>query len=69
MHRTTVYIPNDLRARVKRVAEEQGRSEADVIRAALTEYTSRERPRPRAPLFSVEPIEDFDEALRGFGEE
>jgi predicted transcriptional regulator len=69
MHRTTVYIPDDLRARVKRVAEEQGRSEADVIRAALAEYTSRERPRPRAALLSVEPIEDFDEALRGFGEE
>jgi Arc/MetJ-type ribon-helix-helix transcriptional regulator len=50
MRKTTVYLPDELKARLERVAGEQKRSEADVIRAALDEYTSRERPRPRVPL-------------------
>ncbi len=71
MMKTTVYLPDALKARVERIAREQGRSEADVIRTALEEYTARERPRPRLPLFErgeVEPIDDFDEAMKGFGE-
>jgi len=50
MHKTTIYLPAHLRARVKRLAQDQGRSEADVIRTALEEYTERERPRPTLPL-------------------
>jgi hypothetical protein len=69
MKKTTVYLPDALKLRVERVAKEEGRSEADVIRAALKEYTDRERPRPRFPLFSMPPIEDWDEAMRGFGQD
>jgi Arc/MetJ-type ribon-helix-helix transcriptional regulator len=51
MRKTTVYLPDELKAQLERCAREQGRSEAEVIRAALSEYTARNgRPRPRLPL-------------------
>jgi hypothetical protein len=72
MHKTTVYLPDDLKTRVTRVAKEQQRSEADVIRTALAEYTTRERPTPRLPLArggkATNDAERVDELLeRGFG--
>jgi hypothetical protein len=68
MRKTTVYLPEPLLVRVKRVARDRAVSEAEVIRSALEEYTEHERPRPRFPLFSAPPIKDWDEAMRGFGE-
>ena len=51
MRKTTVYLPDALKRRLERCAREQGRSEADVIRAALDEYTARNgRRRPQLPL-------------------
>ena len=73
MRKTTVYLPDALKARIERVAQEQQCSEADVIRTALEEYTSRERPRPRLPLFEegfgeTNIAERVDEILaEGFG--
>lgn len=69
--KTTLYLPDELKARVERVAEETRRSEADVIRTAIDQYTNAPRPRPRFPLFESlgEPITDWDEAMRGFGED
>jgi Arc/MetJ-type ribon-helix-helix transcriptional regulator len=71
MRKTTVYLPDELKTRLERVASEQNRSEADVIRTALAEYTGRERPRPKVPLFRSlgEPIAHrVDEILAdGFG--
>jgi Ribbon-helix-helix protein, copG family len=69
MLKTTVYLTDDLKRRVERVAEDKSCSEAEIIRAALEEYTQHERPRPRFPLFSAPPIEDWDEAMRGFGKD
>jgi hypothetical protein len=69
MVKTTIYLPDELKRRVERLARERNTSEAEVIRAALDEYTVREQPRLRLPLFSAEPIEDFDEAMKGFGED
>jgi hypothetical protein len=72
MLKTTVYLTPDLKARLERVAAERGQSEADVIRTALEAFTIREIPRPRLPLYSageVAVIEDWDEALKGFGED
>ncbi len=69
MLKTTVYLTPDLKARLEGLSSRSGRSEADIIRAALLEFTAREAPRPRIPLFSVEPIEDWDEAMKGFGED
>jgi Arc/MetJ-type ribon-helix-helix transcriptional regulator len=52
MVKTTVYIPEPLKERVRRVAAEESRSEAAVIRDALEAYTAaKERPRPTLPLF------------------
>lgn len=67
-----MYLPEGLKRRLQHVARAQGRSEADVIRAALDEFTAaQERPRPKLPLFSSlgEPVIDFDEAMKGFGED
>lgn len=52
MVKTTVYLPEALKEKVGLVAAREGRSEADVVRAALEEYTSaRAHPRPTLPLF------------------
>lgn len=73
MRKTTVYLPDDLKLRLERAAGDNGLSEAELIRAAIDEYTrAHVRPRPRLPLFSsgeVAVITDWDEAMRGFGED
>ena len=72
MRKTTVYLPDALKRRLERTARERKCSEADVIRSALEEFTAGARARPRLPLFqsgAVAPIDDFDEALKGFGED
>ena len=72
MKKTTVYLPDDLKAALGRAAAEKGRSEAELIRKAVEELVRGcERPRPRLPLFSSgDPTlaERVDEELRGFGE-
>jgi Arc/MetJ-type ribon-helix-helix transcriptional regulator len=73
MVKTTIYLPEPLKERVRRAAAEQRRSEAAVIRDALEQYTAdRERPRPRLPLFKSigdsSLAERVDEILaEGFG--
>ncbi len=47
--KTTVYMSESVKERVERVAARERRTEADVIRAALTAYVA-ERQRPRLPL-------------------
>lgn len=73
MKRTTVYLPDDLKAALERTAAAQGSSEAEVIRSALSAATAEQaHPRPRLPLFdSGDPTlaERVDDALAaGFGE-
>jgi Arc/MetJ-type ribon-helix-helix transcriptional regulator len=69
MHKTTVYLPDELKRAIERVATETRRSEADVIRAALEDYTTRTRPRPRAGTFAHGSLANrVDELLNeGFG--
>jgi plasmid stability protein len=72
MKKTTVYLPEDLKAALERAAAAQGRSEAELIRDAVRDLTrGLEPPRPRLPLFSSgDPTlaERVDEELaRGFG--
>lgn len=71
MEKTTVYLPEGLQQRIKRVAARKRISEAAVIRAALEHYTTTiERPRPRTALYETgAPIADWDAALEGFGEQ
>jgi hypothetical protein len=67
MKKTTVYLPDDLKQRLEQRALGEQRSEADVIRDALAAYVGDAAPRPTLPLFEGPPIDDFDEALSGFG--
>ena len=72
MKKTTVYLPEDLKSALGRVAAERGRSEAELIREAVRELIrNSEPPRPRLPLFSSgDPTvaRRFEEELHGFGE-
>lgn len=73
MKRTTVYLPDELKAALERTAAAQGRSEAEVVRTALASATSGHAyPSPRLPLFASDDptlAEHVDEALGdGFGE-
>jgi uncharacterized protein len=48
--KTTVYLPESLKAQVERVARDRRTSEAEVIRTAIELYTTTgARPRPRLP--------------------
>lgn len=72
MHKTTVYLTDELRATLTRLSREHGRSEAELIREAIGALArSLEAPEPRLPLFrgSGSPVaERIDEELDGFGE-
>lgn len=69
MEKTTVYLPDDLRDAVKRVARQRGVPEAEVIRESIWAAVGTNRPRPRGGLFSGAPIADrADEHFAGFGE-
>lgn len=73
MKRTTIYLPDELKAALERTATAEGHSEAEIVRAALTAATATHAyPPPRLPLFdSGDPTlaERVDEELaRGFGE-
>jgi ribbon-helix-helix CopG family protein len=53
MKKTTVYLPEDLKFALGRLATERGRSEAELIREAIRDLVQdTEPPRPRLPLFS-----------------
>jgi Ribbon-helix-helix protein, copG family len=70
MEKTTVYLPDDLKAQLKRTALLRGVSEATVIRDAIRVAVKEDRPRPRGGLFAgSEPIaERAEELLDGFGD-
>jgi len=72
MEKTTVYLPDELKAALRRTSRATGRSEAELIREGIGLVTGRHRiAEPRLPLFtSSEPMlaERVDEALKGFGE-
>jgi hypothetical protein len=70
MEKTTLYLPPELKAAVKRVASERGISEAEVIRESLRSTLGPARPAPRGGLFaSGAPIARLaDQHLAGFGE-
>ncbi|MEE4274118.1 MAG: CopG family transcriptional regulator [Thermoanaerobaculales bacterium] len=73
MVKTTVYLPEDLKASLGRVAAERGRSEAELIREAVRALVGGDAPvRPKVPLVAA-PLGDpkaserVDELLEGFG--
>lgn len=70
MDKTTVYLPDELKAAVKRAARQRGVSEAQVIRESIRAAVSGAKPPPRGGLYAgSEPIaRRVDELLAGFGE-
>ena len=67
-HKTTIYLPDELKVLIEREAARRNCSEAQVIRDAVTAAVSR--PRPLAGFLDAEPIADrVDELLAGFGEQ
>ena len=72
MKRTTIYLPDGLKAALERTAAAQGRSEAEVVREALAAATEQfAYPPPTLPLFEsgdpslAERVDD--ELAAGFG--
>ena len=71
MHKTTVYLPDDLKAALERLAQGTGRSEAELIREGIRLAVARQE--PPIPtigiLVSDDPsfAERADEHLAGFG--
>ncbi len=41
MHKTTLYLPDDLKIEVKTVSKTEQRSEAEVMRNAIREYVDK----------------------------
>jgi hypothetical protein len=71
MRKTTLYLPDDLKRTLERVAKARSCSEADVVREAIGRLAREEQVRPSLPLFeSGQPdlAERADELLAGFGE-
>lgn len=74
MLKTTLYLPEELKASLERLAVEEARSEAEIVREALQKAVdSRLSPRPRIPLVESglgDPTvaERVDDLLSGFGQ-
>jgi Arc/MetJ-type ribon-helix-helix transcriptional regulator len=72
MKKTTVYLPQELKRALTRLARQRRCSEAELLREAVSRLASESHaPVPRLPLFrSTGPsiAEDVDRALEGFGQ-
>lgn len=67
IRKTTIYLPEELKAAVEREARRRGSSEAEVIRQAVAATVTA--PRPRAGFLDGEPFAArAGELLAGFGE-
>ena len=71
MTKTTVYLPDDLKRALKRLARQRRCSEAELLREAVTRLAGEaDAPAPRLPLFrstGASIAENVDGALEGFG--
>jgi hypothetical protein len=72
MRKTTLYLPDELKAELQRAALETGRAEADIIREGIQLALAQlPPPTPTIPLFTSDDphfAERVDEYLVGFGE-
>jgi hypothetical protein len=70
MVKTTVYLPEELKAALARTAAATGRSEADLIRDGIASIVAAQEPPEPRPLFSHGGLaRRVDELLEGFGED
>jgi hypothetical protein len=53
MRKTTLYLPDELKKRIEKVARTSGKSEADVIRDAISNAMAAGAPVPRIPLMAA----------------
>jgi len=73
MRKTTIYLPDELKKRIEKVARTSGKSEADVIREAINAATrDAGAPVPRIPLMArglgdATIAENVDALLESFG--
>lgn len=71
--KTTIYLPDELKRELERIAEAQGRSEADIIREGIRLAIDKcAPPMPTLWTFSANDpdfIDRIDELLDGFGEQ
>ena len=71
MRKTTVYLPEDLKSELERMAAETGTSEAELIREGIRLALAKRHATPTIPIYiSPDPhfAERVDEYLKGFGE-
>jgi Arc/MetJ-type ribon-helix-helix transcriptional regulator len=72
MRKTTVYLPEPLKAQLAHAAASSGRSEADLIREGIRLVSAEAgTAKPRVPLFDsgqTDLADRVDELLAGFGE-
>jgi hypothetical protein len=72
MLKTTIYLPEEMKLELQKIAASRGISEAELIREALKGIIeSSAPPKPKLPLFkSANPnlAENVDKYLQGFGE-
>jgi len=70
VRKTTVYLPDDLKAALARTATRRGVSEAQLIRESLAASVVAHAPAPQGGLYhGTEPIaRRVDELLDGFGQ-
>lgn len=73
MHKTTIYLPDDLKLALERTAAAQGKSEAEIVRGAIAAATGEPRyPKVRIPLFDSDDAtlaDRVDDVLAGgFGD-
>jgi hypothetical protein len=69
--RTTIYLPEDLKSTLARAAQEDGRTEADLIREGIERVLRSRHPEPRVPLFisgKRDLADNVDKLLAGFGD-
>jgi hypothetical protein len=72
MHKTTIYLEEELYQRIRRLAQASGKTQASVIREALAAYTGGPPGRPRSIGMGSGPrdlSERVDDRLDGFGED
>ena len=73
MKKTTIYLPDELKAEVEKIASAEGRPEAEFIREAIAKHVEAQLPpAPRVlegmSLGDPTIAERVDELLDGFGE-
>lgn len=53
MHRTQVYLPEDLNRALDKLAKQQGTTKAELIRRAATRLVEEETPLEQDPIWAI----------------